>query len=104
MKTRLARSIFISLRPSQWVKNFAVFAPIIFTGNLFTAELFWKTCEVFVAFCLLSSSSYLLNDIVDKPLDLKYPVKCNRPIARGDVSLGLAKRIAFWIYSRNMRI
>jgi len=83
-----------SLRPSQWIKNLAVFAPILFTGKLLDPYLFGRTWRVFVAFCFLSSSSYLLNDIVDVPLDRKHPFKKKRPIARGIISISLAARVS----------
>jgi len=87
------RAVFQALRVGQWVKNLAVFAAIIFTGQLFDQFLFLKALRVFVVFCLLSSASYVLNDIVDAPLDRRHPVKKYRPIARGDLSVSQALRI-----------
>jgi len=84
------RAFIQALRLSQWVKNLAVFAPILFTGGLFNPRLFWPTFWAFLALCLLSSSSYLVNDIIDIPYDRQHPVKKNRPLARGDLSVSLA--------------
>ena len=79
-----------ALRPHQWVKNLSLFAPIIFTGQLFNPGLFLLTTLGFIIFCLLSSSSYLLNDVVDAPLDKLHPEKKSRPIASGKLSTNLA--------------
>ena len=54
-----------SLRPQQWIKNFFIFAPLIFSQNIFELQLFLKTLVAFVAFCLLSGALYILNDLKD---------------------------------------
>lgn len=79
-------SVFESMRPAQWIKNLSLFAAAMLNGQLFEPELFLKSFLGFIAFCLLSSSSYLVNDMVDAAKDRLHPVKKNRPIARGDVS------------------
>ncbi|GAB4218648.1 MAG: decaprenyl-phosphate phosphoribosyltransferase [Candidatus Microgenomates bacterium] len=84
-----------ALRVSQWIKNLVVFTAIIFTGQLFNQDLFLKTLEVFFIFCLLSSTSYVLNDIIDYPYDKKHKVKRYRPIASGEISLPQATFIVF---------
>jgi len=48
----------------------------------------------FLAFSLLSSSIYIVNDIVDQARDRLHPKKCLRPIASGTVSLPVAWIIA----------
>jgi 4-hydroxybenzoate polyprenyltransferase len=93
-KLSLPKAILISMRPFQWTKNLAVFAAIIFNGKLFDPTLFRQTVLAFIAFCLLSSASYLINDIVDAPLDRKHPQKKDRPIASGELDPDLAKLIA----------
>lgn len=75
------------LRPKQWIKNFFVFGPIIFSNNLLNFDLLIRNFITFISFCLISSTVYILNDIVDKESDKKHPVKCNRPIASGKISL-----------------
>ena len=75
----LARTI----RVNQWTKNLVVFVAIIFSGKLFDIELFARSLFAFVIFCLLSSTSYIMNDIVDAPADRRHPIKKNRPIASG---------------------
>jgi 4-hydroxybenzoate polyprenyltransferase len=84
------RSIFITLRPQQWVKNFVLFAGLIFSQNLSNSDMVLKTIAGFALFCLLSSSVYILNDVLDVERDRKHPLKSNRPIARGDVKISTA--------------
>jgi 4-hydroxybenzoate polyprenyltransferase len=77
----LARTI----RVNQWTKNLVVFVAIIFSGKLFDGELFTRSLFAFIIFCLLSSTSYIMNDIVDAPADRRHPIKKNRPIASGKI-------------------
>jgi len=74
------------LRPLQWLKNAFVFAPIFFSNNLLKADYFVPTAIVFIAFCLVSSSIYCFNDLLDVEADRLHPKKCRRPIASGKVS------------------
>jgi 4-hydroxybenzoate polyprenyltransferase len=83
-----------ALRPIQWIKNFAVFAAAILNGQLTNPEIFFKSILAFVVFCCLSSSSYLINDLLDIENDRKHPFKKNRPLARGDVSIPAAVLLA----------
>ena len=81
-----------SARPKQWIKNFFIFAPLIFSQNLFNVPLMIKSAIAFAAFCLLSSSLYILNDIRDLDEDKHHPVKSKRPLASGEVN-----RIQAWL-------
>lgn len=83
------KDIIRLIRPKQWVKNFFVFIPMFFGGSLLNADDFMASLIVFVAFCLVASSIYCLNDIVDVEADRAHPVKCHRPIASGAVSKGM---------------
>lgn len=84
-----------TLRVNQWVKNLVVFTAILMSGVLFEGDLFLKTFYAFVVFCMLSSASYVLNDIIDYPLDRKHPIKKNRPIPAGKVTIPEATFIVF---------
>jgi len=83
------------LRVNQWIKNIVLFTAIIFSGTLFNHSLFLKSFFAFLVFCLLSSTSYVLNDIIDYPYDKKHPQKKYRPIASGKVSLSEATFLVF---------
>ncbi len=87
---QLLFAIIKTARPRQWLKNFAIYTTILFTGNLFEANLFWKSTVGFLAFCLLSSSNYVFNDILDRARDRKHPFKKFRPVASGALPLPLA--------------
>lgn len=82
--------LLVSLRPGQWIKNGLVFAAIIFNGRLLEPTLFAKSFWGFVTFSLLSSASYLVNDIFDVRYDRLHPQKKYRPIASGELDLSLA--------------
>jgi 4-hydroxybenzoate polyprenyltransferase len=84
------RAILAMLRPQQWVKNFVLFAGLIFSQNLDKTDMLIKTLAGFALFCLLSSSVYILNDILDVESDRKHPLKSNRPIARGEIQISTA--------------
>jgi len=74
-------------RVTQWVKNVVVFAPIVFSGFLFVPGAFGKVAWTCILFCLLSSSIYLLNDLVDIKADREHPFKKKRPVASGEIPL-----------------
>ena len=90
-----ALSLFEALRPAQWIKNLSLFAAIILNGQLFENQSLIPTFLAFLSFCSMSSSSYLVNDILDAEKDREHPYKKNRPIARGDVPVTLAVFTAF---------
>lgn len=81
-------------RTYQWVKNLVVFVAVIFSGKLFDTDLFYRSFFAFIIFCLLSSVSYIINDIIDAPADRKHPSKKNRPIASGAISVESASILA----------
>ena len=81
--------LLTACRPRQWPKNFIVFAAPLFAFN-FEPHLWWRASAALVAFCLISSSIYLLNDCLDVAADRAHPRKCQRPIAAGLVSVPAA--------------
>jgi 4-hydroxybenzoate polyprenyltransferase len=68
------------LRPQQWIKNLLVFAALIFSLD-FNFTTGRTSLMAFAAFCLVSSTVYILNDLVDAPSDRLHPEKKFRPIA-----------------------
>jgi len=84
-----------AIRANQWIKNFIIFAAILFAGKLFEPDLFGKTLYAFVVFCLLSSASYVLNDIIDYHYDRKHPMKKYRPLASGAITMPQATFLVF---------
>lgn len=86
---------FIRLaRPHQWAKNLLVFAALIFSLRLFNLHDVMLASVGFVAFCALAGFAYVLNDIMDREADRLNPEKCDRPLARGAISVAAARRFA----------
>ncbi|MCG6913577.1 decaprenyl-phosphate phosphoribosyltransferase [bacterium BMS3Abin03] len=73
-------------RVPQWIKNFFVFVPLLFSLHLFDGDYFFTTLEAFITFCLASSLIYIINDLIDVEADRAHPTKKNRPIASGKIS------------------
>jgi 4-hydroxybenzoate polyprenyltransferase len=86
---RLTFALLASLRPRQWVKNFFVFAGVIFSQQLLTPRV-WTALAAFVIFCGLSGAMYLFNDVVDADKDRLHESKRRRPIASGALPIGTA--------------
>ncbi len=82
LRTNL-RGLWKTMRPRQWSKNVIVFAALVFDGKLFVPELFAKTLLIFIAFALLSSAVYIMNDLVDIEKDRQHPRKRLRPLPSG---------------------
>ncbi len=82
------------LRVPQWIKNFFLFAPLIFSKHLFESSYFWTTAVAFFVFCFISSSVYIINDIADRGADKLHPTKRNRPIPAGKISVAQAIAVA----------
>jgi 4-hydroxybenzoate polyprenyltransferase len=79
-----------AMRPHQWVKNLLVFASLVFAHRLGEADYVVRSVMAFAIFCLLSSSIYLLNDVVDREADRAHPRKKTRPIASGALPIPVA--------------
>jgi|SRR5579885_668742 len=92
---KFLRNILRLLRPRQWVKNFAIFASIIFSGELFDQQVMIKVFLGFLIFCALSSGIYVVNDMFDIQHDRQHPFKRFRPLAHKDISLQVAAVLAF---------
>jgi 4-hydroxybenzoate polyprenyltransferase len=81
-------------RPKEWIKNVFVFAGLLFSGKFNQSHEVVEAFITFVAFCLISSAGYFVNDLIDVELDRKHPKKRFRPLAAGELSEGVAKAIA----------
>jgi 4-hydroxybenzoate polyprenyltransferase len=78
------------LRPSHWAKNLFLFIPLFFKGEIFIFDKVMQTGIGLIAFSLIASSIYIINDYNDVEADRRHPVKCKRPIASGAVSKPMA--------------
>lgn len=80
------RAYITALRPHQWTKNALVFVPMM-AAHAFSAETFWRSALGFVAFSLIASCVYVINDLLDLAADRAHPRKRSRPFASGDVPI-----------------
>ena len=76
-----------ALRPHQWVKNILIFLPLVLSHQLFDWAKFEEALLAFVAFSLVASSGYVLNDLLDLAADRVHPSKKNRPFASGQIPI-----------------
>ena len=79
--------IIKSMRPTQWVKNTVIFAPLIFSGHALQPGDLMRALYAFFVFCVLSGAVYILNDLMDREEDRHHPVKSRRPIASGKLAV-----------------
>lgn len=76
----------MTMRPKQWAKNVLVFAAPVAAGKILHGNTLLKTSLAFLAFCLISSVGYIVNDIQDLERDRKNPKKSKRPLASGRIT------------------
>jgi len=97
-----------SMRVSHWIKNGFVAVPLLFSGKYMEWEAWVSAAMAVLAFCLLASGVYMMNDVCDVKKDRAHPVKRHRPIASGRLSptaaiLGgvglmlIAFAVTFWV-------
>jgi decaprenyl-phosphate phosphoribosyltransferase len=77
-------------RPKQWVKNVLVLAAPFTASKLADTQVLLDAALAFIAFSLVASSVYLINDAIDVEADRAHPTKRNRPIAAGIVPVPVA--------------
>nr|WP_312861139.1 decaprenyl-phosphate phosphoribosyltransferase [Amycolatopsis endophytica] len=77
-------------RPKQWAKNVLVFVAPFTAAQITNGSVLLDAVIAFVAFSLVASSVYLINDAVDVEADKAHPTKRNRPIAAGIVPVPAA--------------
>ena len=102
--------LLITCRPKQWIKNFIIFLPLLFSFNEYwffenenqAFNLLLKVTVSFVIFTLISSSVYLVNDVVDAQEDRSHAVKKERPVASGILSARFAILSSVFIASTGL--
>jgi 4-hydroxybenzoate polyprenyltransferase len=83
-----------ALRPGHWIRNGLVLVPLVTSGSFVKPAAIGRAGVAAVAFALLSSSVYLLNDIADCDQDRVHPRKRLRPVAAGRIGVGSAATLA----------
>jgi decaprenyl-phosphate phosphoribosyltransferase len=94
--TPAARALVLlrACRPRQWAKNVLVFAAPAAAGQLDHPRILAEAAGAFVVLCLVSSATYLVNDIRDREQDRLHPKKRLRPVAAGELPVATALRVA----------
>lgn len=82
------------MRPHQWMKNVFVLTGLIFGHAWSSPLMLLKVGTAAVAFCLLSSAIYILNDLMDRENDRRHPKKRFRPLAAGTVTPMVAMNLS----------
>jgi 4-hydroxybenzoate polyprenyltransferase len=77
--------VFLSMRPEQWIKNFLVFAALVFSKNIFILSQDIKAFVGLIIFCMITGCSYMINDLVDLEKDRLHPTKSQRPLVSGKI-------------------
>ncbi len=81
------------IRIKHWLKNGLVFLPLFFSINLLNKGMLLNSILAFIVFSITSSIVYITNDLEDVEKDKKHPIKKDRPLASGRVSIKEAKII-----------
>lgn len=82
----LTATVTRAMRPAQWLKNGVVFAGLVFGGKLLEPAAVASATLAALAFCLLSSGFYLVNDVRDLEADRLHPIKRLRPVPAGELA------------------
>jgi decaprenyl-phosphate phosphoribosyltransferase len=90
----VARALLATARPKQWVKNALVIAAPGAAGALGHDDVPLRAVLACLAFCLVSSAIYAVNDVRDRHEDRLHPRKRHRPVAAGELSPGAAVALA----------
>ena len=88
-------SLIILLRPRQWLKNLMLFFPPFLGGMLHSLQDYGTGYIPFLSFCLASSASYVINDLIDADRDAIHPQKKVRPIPVGSITPAGAVLLSF---------
>jgi 4-hydroxybenzoate polyprenyltransferase len=97
-----------TLRPKQWIKNGLVFMALLFDQKLTDWPLLLRTIFAFVLFCMISSTVYIINDLVDLEKDKQHPKKKRRALPSGQLEpwfailaaigiLAVCLPLSFWL-------
>lgn len=98
MGRSLPVAMIVACRPKQWAKNVLVFVAPAAAGVLNDTYRIRLTIIGFIAFCMVSSATYLLNDVLDVESDRSHPTKRFRPIASGDLPIGVAVAMSIVLF------
>jgi len=84
------RGLIKLARPGHWIKNVVVLMPVVFGQQMREPGAWGAAFAAAAVFCLAASFSYIINDIKDRDTDRSHPLKRNRPLPSGQVSVRTA--------------
>lgn len=67
--------LITEMRVKHYIKNFLVFIPLFFSGNFFKLDMLLLAGIAFLSFSLMSSATYVINDLKDAAKDRLHPTK-----------------------------
>ena len=89
--------LLVTARPSHWLKNVFVFAPLVFAVRLDDGGDVLRSFGLFGVFSVLASGVYFFNDAVDAPMDRRHPSKSERPVAAGRITRARAATVGVFL-------
>jgi 4-hydroxybenzoate polyprenyltransferase len=87
------------MRPRQWVKNCFVFMGILFANAWHDRYLSMRVLMAAIAFSLVASGVYIVNDMLDREQDANHPQKKHRPLAAQTVTTGIAVSLMVFLWT-----
>lgn len=93
----MLKGLLKTMRPKQWTKNLFLFAALVFDEKLFNSHYLKRTIAGFIIFCFISSTVYIINDLVDIEKDRQHPTKRLRPLPSGQLDPRAAAAAAILI-------
>ena len=98
-RLRRLRDLVAIARPDHWFKNVFVLPGVVVAWTMdpdaSAAGLPLRLVAGLAAVCLVASSNYVINEVLDAPSDRFHPTKRHRPLAAGRVPLAAA--YATWL-------
>jgi 4-hydroxybenzoate polyprenyltransferase len=79
----LLKALLQTMRPKQWTKSVFIFAALVFDRKLTHIPSLLSTAATAILFSLISSTVYIVNDLVDIDKDRQHPTKRDRPLPSG---------------------
>lgn len=99
----LGSCLWRTLRVHQWAKNSLIFLPLLLAHALGLAT-FAQALLAFISFCLVASSTYIVNDLLDLASDRAHASKRRRPFAAGDLSVAVGLLLALGLFGGGVAI
>jgi len=89
-------------RPIHWTKNFALFAALVFSGNLYSDFFYVRILLAFISFSFATSAAYIFNDLLDIKSDRLHPIKKRRPLAANKLPVSAAVFTMFLLVTASL--